>query len=60
MLLAKKFDFIQPLTIFIKHVMLGASQRCEYPSDKTKQSPGALSFISPKLRTAISANFFQF
>ena len=60
MLLAKKFDFIQPLTIFIKHFILSASQSCEYPFNKTKQNPGALSFISPKLRTSVSANFFQF
>ena len=28
----------------------------EYASDKTKQNPGVLSFISQKNRTAVSAN----
>ena len=27
--------------------------------DKTKQNPGVLSFISQKIRTAISANLFS-
>ena len=29
---------------------------CLYASDKTKQNPGVLSFISQKIRTAVSAN----
>ena len=40
--------------------MLGASQDNEYASDKAKQNPGALSFISHKIRIAISANFIHF
>ena len=52
-------DYIQPLTIFVKHSMLGASQgRCG--SVKTKEKLGALSFISQKIRTAISADFLHF
>ena len=39
----------QPLTIFAKHFILGVSQGYEYASDKTKQMPGALSFISHKI-----------
>ena len=53
---AKIADCIQPLTIFAKHFLLGASQGYEYASDKTKNT-GVLSFISQKIRTAISANF---
>ena len=48
----------QPLTIFAKHFILFVSQANEYASDKTKQNPGVLSFISQKIRTAISANLF--
>ena len=48
-LFAKLIDCIQPLIIFAKHFTLGVSQGYEYASDKTKQSPGALSFISQKL-----------
>ena len=36
--------------------MLFVSQGYEYASDKTKQNPGVLSFISQKMRTAVSAN----
>ena len=36
--------------------MLFVSQGYEYASDKTKQNPGVLSFISQKIRTAVSAN----
>ena len=57
--LAKIFGCIQPLALFAKHFILGVLQGYEYASDKTKQNPGALSFISQKSRTAISANFFH-
>ena len=43
---------------FSEHFILGVSQGYEYTSNKTKQNPGALSFISKKIRTAISANLF--
>ena len=59
-LFAKIVDCIQPLTIFAKHLLLGLSQGYEDASDKTKQNPGALSLISQKIRTAISANFSNF
>ena len=45
---------IQPLTIFAKHFILGVSM------GKTKEKLDALSFISQKIRTAISADFFHF
>ena len=49
-------DYIQPLTIFAKHSILGVSQsRCS--SGKSKEKLGALLFISQNIRTAISANF---
>ena len=52
-------DCIQPLTIFAKDSILSVSQgRCA--SGKTKEKLGALSFISQKIRTAISADFFHF
>ena len=51
---------IQPLNIFAKHFILGVSHGYEYVSDKTKQNPGVLSLIPQKIRTAISANFFDF
>ena len=38
--------------------MLGVSQCYEYASNKTKQNPGVLSFISQKITTEISANLF--
>ena len=57
-LFAKIVDCPQPLTIFAEHFILFVSQGYEYASDKTKQNPGALSFISQKIRTAISANLF--
>ena len=57
-LFVKIVDCIQPLTIFGKHFILGVSQGYEYASDKTKQNPGELSFISQKIRTSISLNFF--
>ena len=57
---AKMFYCIQPLAIFAKHFILGVSQSYEYVSDKTKQNSCALSFISQKIKSAISANFFQF
>ena len=56
----KIVDCIQLLTIFAKDSILGVSQGYEYASDKTKRKPGALSFISQKIRTAISADFFHF
>ena len=52
-------DCIQPLTVFAKCSILGASQgRCA--SVKTKEKLGALSLISQKIRPAISADFFHF
>ena len=56
----KIIDCIQPLTIFGKHFILGVSQGHKYISDKAKQNPGALPLIPQKIRTAISANFFDF
>ena len=55
-LFANIVDCIQPLTIFAKHSILGVSQgRCA--SGKTKEKLNALSFISQKIRTAISVDF---
>ena len=52
-------DYIQSLAIFTKHYTLGVSQgRCA--SGKTKEKLGALSFISQKIRTAISVDFLHF
>ena len=46
-LFADIFDYIQPLTIFAKHSILGVSHgRCA--SGKTKERLGALLFISQK------------
>ena len=45
------FDYIS--------TVLGVSQGYEYVSDKTKQNPSALSFISQKIRTAVSTNFMR-
>ena len=45
---AKIIGCIQPLTIFMKHFILGISKGYEYASDKTKQNPGALSLIPQK------------
>ena len=59
-LFVKIVDCIQPLTIFAKHIILGVSHDNEYASDKAKQNPGALSFISQKVGTAIFAIFFHF
>ena len=59
-LFVKIVDCIQPLTILEKHFILGLSQGYNYASDKTNQNPGALSLISTKNRTEISANSFQF
>ena len=56
---AKIVDWIQPLSIFAKHFMLGVSQGYEYASDKAK-NPGALSFILQKIWTIMSASLFQF
>ena len=57
-LFAKIVDCIQPLIIFAKHFMLFVLQGYEYASNKTKKTPGVLSFISQKIKTAISANLF--
>ena len=59
-LFAKLVDCIQPLTVFGKHSILGISQAFEYASDKTKQKPGAFSFMSQNIWNAISADFFHF
>ena len=59
-LFAKIVDCIQALTIFPKHLILDVLQVYEYVSDKARQNPGALSFVSLKVRAAISANFFHF
>ena len=40
----------------MKHFISIISQGYEYASDKTKQNPGVLSFISQIIRTAVSAN----
>ena len=57
----KTVDSIQPpLTIFAKHFLLRVSRDYENLSDKAKQNPGAMSFISRKIRPAISENFFHF
>ena len=46
-LFTKIVDYIQLLSIFVKHnILLFVSQCYEYLSDKTKQNPGALSVIS--------------
>ena len=55
-LFAKIVDCIQPLTVVSKHFILFVSQGCEYASDKAKQNPGVLSFISQNIRAAISVN----
>ena len=57
---AKIVDCIQPLTIFSKNFILDFLQGYKCDCDKTKQNPGALSFVSYKIRTAISANFSNF
>ena len=56
----KIVDCIQTLVIFAKHFILSVSQGYEIASDKTKENPAALLFISQKIRTAVSANFFHF
>ena len=45
-LFAKIVDCIQPLTIFSKNLILGFLQGYKSDCDKTKQNPGALSFVS--------------
>ena len=58
-LFANIVDCVQLLTIFAKHSILGVSPgRCA--SGKTKEKLGALSFISQKIRAAISADFLHF
>ena len=59
-LFAKMVDCIQLLTAFAKQFMLSVSQGYKYASDKSKLNPGALSLISQKIRTEISANFIHF
>ena len=59
-LFANMVDFIQTFTIFEKHSVLGVSQGYKCASDKTKQKLGALLFISQKIRTANSVDFFKF
>ena len=43
-------DYIQPLTFFAKHFILGVSQGYEYASNKGKQNPSALPLIPQKIR----------
>ena len=58
-LFASTVDSIQSLTIYAKHSILGVPQgRCT--SGKSKEKLGALSFISQKIATAISAGFSHF
>ena len=57
-LFAEIVDCIQLSTIFTKHYILDVSQGYEYASNKTKENPGVLSFISQKISTAISVNLF--
>ena len=45
-LFARMVYCIQPLTIFAKHFIVFVSQGDEYASDKFKQNPDVLSFIS--------------
>ena len=52
-------ECIQPMTIFAKHSILAVSQG-RYASGKTKEKLGAFLFISQKIKTAISADFFHF
>ena len=54
-LFANIVDYSQPLTIFAKRSILGISHCYGYASDKTKQKFDGMSFISPKVMTAISA-----
>ena len=51
-----KMELFGKIVDYISTV-LGASQGCEYASHKTKQNPSAMSFLSQKIRTAVSANF---
>ena len=59
-LFANIVDCIQPLAIFAKYFILGASQgTCVFA--KSKEKLGTLSFISEKIRIAISRVFdFKF
>ena len=58
-LFANIADCIQPLTVFARPSLLGVSQdRCD--SGNTKEKLGALSFISQKIRTATTTDFFHF
>ena len=52
-------ECIQPMTISAKHSILAVSQG-RYASGKTKEKLGASLFISQKIKTAISADFFHF
>ena len=55
----KIVDWIQPLTIFTRDFILGASQGYEYASDKSKQNFGALSLISQKKLRQQSLKIFS-
>ena len=45
---AEIVDCIELWTIFVEHFTLGVSQGYEFASNKSKQNPGALPFISRK------------
>ena len=51
------FECIQTFTNFEKRSILGVSQGI-YATGKSKEKLGALLFISQKISTAISADFF--
>ena len=57
---AKLLTGIQPLTIFTKRSILEFSQGYDYTSDNTKKNPEAITFLSHKNMTLISADFFHF
>ena len=46
--------------LYSEQFISGISQGCEYASNKTRQNPSALPFISQKIRTAISIFKFNF
>ena len=56
---AKAVDDIQSLTIFTKSFILDLSQGSEYASENNKQNSGAIVFISQKIKSSISADFFH-
>ena len=57
---AKLLTGIQPLTILTKRSILEFSQGYDYTYDNTKKNPGAITFLSHKNMTLISADFFHF